>query len=83
MEKVVWIFNHYAVTPDMSVGTRHYDFAKELAKRGYTTTIFASSFLWGQCKELKLDNNEKHRVENFDGLNFVWVKTFPYQRKRC
>ena len=78
--KVVWIFNHYAVTPDMSAGTRHYDFAKELAKRGYTATIFASSFLWGPRKELKLDKNEKHKVENLDGLNFVWVKTFPCQK---
>lgn len=76
----MWIFNHYAVTPDMSAGTRHYDFAKGLAGRGYKTTIFASSFLWGQRKELKLDKNEKHKVENFDGLNFVWVKTFPYQK---
>ena len=78
--KVVWIFNHYAVTPDMSAGTRHYDFAKGLARRGYKTTIFASSFLWGQSKELKLDKNEKHKVENLDGLNFVWVKTFSYQK---
>ena len=76
----MWIFNHYAVTPDMSAGTRHYDFAKGLAGRGYKTTIFASSFLWGQRRELKLDKNEKHKVENFDGLNFVWVKTFPYQK---
>lgn len=76
----MWIFNHYAVTPDMSAGTRHYDFAKGLAGRGYKTTIFASSFLWGQRRELKLGKNEKHKVENFDGLNFVWVKTFPYQK---
>jgi len=74
----VWIFNHYAVTPDMSAGTRHYDFAKGLAGRGYKTTIFASSFLRG--KELKLDKNEKHKIENLDGLNFVWVKTFPCQK---
>jgi len=29
--KIVWMFNHYAVTPEMPDGTRHYDFAKELA----------------------------------------------------
>ena len=25
ISKSVWILNHYAVTPDMSGGTRHYD----------------------------------------------------------
>lgn len=28
--KVIWMFNHYAVTSDIPGGTRHYDFAKEV-----------------------------------------------------
>ncbi len=35
----MWIFNHYAVTPDMSVGTRRYDFAKELAIKGSSIVL--------------------------------------------
>ena len=31
----IWIFNHYAITPNLPGGTRHFDFAKELKKRGY------------------------------------------------
>jgi len=42
--KNIWIFNHYAITPDLPGGTRHFDFAKELTKRGCNVTIFASSF---------------------------------------
>ena len=38
----IWIFNHHALTPDMSGGTRHYDFAKELIKRGYGDKIVLS-----------------------------------------
>ncbi len=76
----IWILNHYAITPDMPGGTRHYDFAKELTKRGYSVTIFASSFHYSQRKELKLSKNQKYKIENIDGINFVWIKTFPYKK---
>lgn len=78
--KNIWILNHYAKTPDMPGGTRHYDFGKELAKRGYKVTIFASSFHHNQHKELKLTKNEKYKIENIDGINFVWIKTFSYRK---
>ena len=64
----------------MPGGTRHYDFGKELVKRGYSVTIFASSFHYAQHKELKLEKEEKRKIENIDGINFVWIKTFPYQK---
>jgi len=76
----VWILNHYAITPDMPGGTRHYDFGKELIKRGYKLTIFTSSFHYSLHKELKLAKNEKWKIENIDGINFIWIKTFPYQK---
>jgi len=78
--KNIWILNHYAITPDMPGGTRHYDFGKELVRRDYKVTIFASSFHYSRHKELKLNKDEKWKVENIDGVNFVWVKTFPYQK---
>ena len=78
--KNIWILNHYAITPDMSGGTRHYDFGKELTKRGYDVTIFASSFHYTQHKELKLEKKGTYKIENIDGINFVWVKTFPYKK---
>ena len=76
----IWIFNHYAITPDMAGGTRHYDFGKELVKRGHEVTIFASSFHYSQHRELKLTWGEKYKVERVEGVNFVWIKTFPYQK---
>ena len=74
--KNIWILNHYAITPDMTGGTRHYDFGKELTKKGYDVTIFASSFHYNQHKELKLFKNKKYKIENIDGINFVWIKSF-------
>ncbi|MDD5606520.1 MAG: glycosyltransferase family 4 protein [Candidatus Pacebacteria bacterium] len=76
----IWILNHYAITSNMPGGTRHYDFGKELVKRGYKVTIFASSFHYSQHKELKLNKKEKYKIENVDGINFIWLKTFPYQK---
>lgn len=79
-KKSLWIFNHYAVTPDMPGGTRHYDFSKELIKRGYEVTIFASSFHYNQHKETKLSPKENWKMEEVDGIKFLWIRTFPYYK---
>lgn len=77
--KTIWIFNHYAISPEQSGGTRHYDFAVELVRRGYEVVIFASSFSHRERRELKLSDGQNWTMENVDGVNFVWVRTFPYR----
>jgi len=76
----IWIFNHYAITPDLPGGTRHYDLAQELVKHGHHVTIFASNFNHDQRRYVKLRADKKWGTESFDGVNFVWIRTFPYQR---
>jgi len=76
----IWILNHYAVTPDLPGGTRHFDFGKELVKRGYKVTIFASSFHYSLLKETKEYKENDYIVEDYKGVRFVWLKTFPYSR---
>ena len=44
MGKNIWILNHYAISPDMAGGTRHYDLGRELVRRGLKVSIFASGF---------------------------------------
>lgn len=80
MNKNIWIFNHYAITPNLPGGTRHYDFGRELVKRGYNVTIFASSFHYSLLKETKKYNYQNYIIEDHDGIKFVWIKTFPYHR---
>jgi glycosyltransferase involved in cell wall biosynthesis len=77
--KNVWIFNHYATKPD-EPATRAYDFGKELVKKGHKVTIFASSFSHYKFKEKYLNSREKWRVEEFNGVRFVWIRTFPYKK---
>lgn len=76
----VWIFNHYAITPDLPGGTRHYDLGQELVKRGHKVIIFASSFHHYLHKETRLRSGEGWKVEDVDGVKFVWIRTFPYKR---
>src|SRR5699024_7693316 len=75
----IWIFNHYAKTPDFSSGTRHFDMAKELIEKGHKVTIFASSFTHYDKKEnITYKNGQRFLIEYIDGIRFVWIKTFKY-----
>lgn len=76
--KSIWILNHYAITPDMAGGTRHFDLGKELVKRGYEVVIFASGFDHSSKKHIKVSPKERLRVEELEGVRFVWLNTFPY-----
>lgn len=77
--KTIWIFNHYAISPFIGGITRHYDLAEELAKKGYDVYIFASSFDHKTRKETK-KRNKLFEVEDINGVKFVWIRTFPYQK---
>jgi len=76
----IWIFNHYAHGPDLPGGTRHFDLSRELVRRGHKVTIFATSFHHYLHREVRLDPGERWKVEDVDGMKFVWLRTPPYQR---
>lgn len=78
--KNVWFFNHYASTPGQAGGSRHYAISRILAARGYSVTLFASSFSHHRHKDLKCDKHKKFKIEMIDGVRFVWIKTFPYRK---
>jgi glycosyltransferase involved in cell wall biosynthesis len=74
----IWIFNHYAIPPSLPGGTRHYDFAKELTRRGYKIKIFTSSYIHGKNIEL-LKALEINKIEKIDDIEFIWIKTPHYK----
>jgi len=76
----IWIFNHNAYPPDLPGGTRHYDLARELVKRGHQVFIFATSFHHHLHKETRLHPGESWKIEDINGVKFVWVRTPFYQR---
>jgi len=75
----LWIINHHALTPDMGGGTRHYDFSKELVRRGHKVTIIASSFHYAKYKEMKNYSDVNYLQESYYGIDFIWIKTPSYQ----
>ncbi|MFO7152849.1 MAG: glycosyltransferase family 4 protein [Bacillota bacterium] len=75
----VWIVNHYTLPPDRPGGTRHYTLAKELIRRGYHVTIWASSFDYLSREEKHLTTGELWKREIVDGVPFVWVRTPGYR----
>lgn len=77
----IWIYNHYAVGPNSNGITRHFDLAKYLVKKGHNVTIFASSFNHQALEEEHLkDSPEKYIEKEYEGVKFVWLKTFPYRK---
>ncbi len=76
----IWLINHYALTPEQAGGTRHYDIASELIRRGHDVTIIASSFHYATFNEMKnYPEQSDFLIEMIDGVRFVWVRTKPYQ----
>lgn len=77
----IWMINHYAISPDLPGGTRHFDFACELVKKGYKVKIFACDVILGKSKEhAKLEEKESYSVENINGVEFIWVRSATYER---
>lgn len=75
---IIWILNHYAVTPYTIGGTRHFDLARQLIKEGHTVRIFASSFNHFERRETVIYKKEKYKDEVVDEVNFTWINTPPY-----
>lgn len=72
----VWIFNHYAITPDQTGGTRHYSLAKQLQSRGHEVTIIASNYDHFTAKHRH--DNSTITSEDVDGIRFIWIPTRAY-----
>ncbi|MEG9296025.1 glycosyltransferase family 4 protein [Mangrovibacillus sp. Mu-81] len=77
----IWIYNHYAVGPNSSGITRHFDLGKELVKLGHEVTIFAASFNHQKrVEEKQYSTGEQFQVQSYEGVEFVWIKTPSYHK---
>lgn len=80
MGKVVWIINHYALTPEQGGLCRHYYFAKELISRGYIVRIFSSSAIHNTSINM-IDNKEKCFFKDLEykGVTYTYLKSSGYK----
>ena len=77
--KRIWIINQFACTPDMPGGSRHHEIASFLVKKGLNVDIFASDYNLSERKFLRLNKIEFVKTEINEGVNWYWLKTFPYK----
>jgi glycosyltransferase involved in cell wall biosynthesis len=75
----IWIVNHYADAPDRQ-STRTYDLARKLVGRGHRVTIFSAGFSHYSFKEERVPANKNWVTEECNGVRFIWLRTFPYQK---
>ncbi|HAS91460.1 MAG TPA: glycosyltransferase WbuB [Clostridiales bacterium] len=77
MLKNIWIFNHYATSMYKDQAGRHYWFAENLIKAGYSPTIFCASTIHNLNENLDTAGN-KYISYNLYGIPFVFIKTPKY-----
>lgn len=78
MEKVVWILNHYALEPGGAGGTRHYSLARHMRALGWVPYIIAASTELNTGRQ-RLEPGEGLRLEEFDGVSFLWLRVPTYE----
>lgn len=76
----LWFINHYAASPDLPGGTRHFELATELLKKGHRVSIFASSFSYTVKKALRKVPFLGWKREEINGVEMVWIYSLPYRR---
>ena len=66
----------------MGGGTRHFEMARELVRRGWSVTIAASDFhLHGRVYRRRASASDRTpRPEVLEGVKFAWLWAAPYER---
>ena len=74
------IINQHANTLEMPGHTRQYEIAKGLYKKGWKIDIFSSDFNLSKRQFYYLRGLEISRAEKIAGINWHWLKVFPYKK---
>lgn len=77
---IIWIVNQYANSGNMPGGTRHYEIATYLVKKGFDIELFSSDFNLSRRKFLRLNGFQIHKKEKINGINWHWLKVIPYSQ---
>lgn len=74
----IWIVNHYALPPTGTGGTRHYNFARMLQKKGHEVVIIAANFNH-LSRSMIMDEDKTIKLDNSYDVPFVWLPVPPYK----
>lgn len=74
----IWIVNHYASPPTTAGGTRHYNFARELRKRGHDVLIIAANYNH-LSKSFMSPVNPGKQIDDSHDVPFLWLPVPAYK----
>lgn len=74
----IWLFNHYAVPPNLYPLARPYYFARHLQEKGHKVTIFAASSVHLSDENLIKDHRSM-KAQRIDGLRYVFLRARSYE----
>jgi glycosyltransferase involved in cell wall biosynthesis len=74
----IWLFNHYAVPPNLYPLARPWHFARHLQKKGHKVTIFAASSVHLSDQNLITDGSPM-KAQKIDGIRYVFLKARNYE----
>ncbi len=74
----IWIINHYAMPPKYEMRVRNNKMAKYLMNNGHNVKIISASTLHNTDIDLMENSDLKIIEKNYDGLEFVHIKTSKY-----
>ncbi len=75
----IWLVHQYATLPQQAGLTRAFDYCKALAERGHSVRIIAGSFDHFSSHQAHLANGENKLLEQFEGVEFLWLRTSAYR----
>lgn len=75
MSKTIWYCNHYAIKPELA-SYRPYYLSSSLNTLGAKVTVIAASH--HHLHTHPLEFNESYKKQNYDGVNYLWVKAPQY-----
>jgi len=76
--KTIWILNHYGQEPGGPGGTRHYSLARHLLDSNWRSVVISASTEHNTGRQ-RLLAHENTRLETFNGVPFLWVRTPKYK----
>ena len=80
IQKSLFVVNQFANTPDLPGHTRQYEVSKFLVKNGWEINIYASDFNLSKRKFTKLKNIQIFKKNIITGINWYWIRVFPYKK---
>ena len=75
----IWIVNQFANTPDRGGGTRQWEFAEALTKKGFQVSLIASDYHLFLRKGRGTSPFRPFIKEIREGVEIIWIYSSPYQ----